>query len=575
MDRTLSFAPKFTSKDASQKWLSLRQLKEAALPYINIPLQQELTEFEEKISASHFYLVILGMFKRGKSSLINKLLEKKIAPVGIVPLTAIITLFEYATERSAEVIFSNGTSQKIPYDTITDYVTEELNPKNEKGVRYVKIFDNASLLTHMHLVDTPGLGSEFEHNTQTTLSFVPKIDAALFVISADTPVSQADLIFLKKLRQSVGRILFVLNKSDIVSTDDLNTLIAYNKSSISRSLGLPEDELEIIATSCLPNLPSADPGIGAIRERLEQLAAIDKKEILEESIKNRFFLLRDQVCMQLRLRLDLLQMPINELKEKQESLDASLAIMQTQREEFDSIIQSRIHLIQDQISDNINDLASQLKKALEETFTNRWSETFELIKEQGYRVFEETYTKQLIKQFNDVKSALEENAKSQFKELLEQYSRRSQSFLNELSERLNSMLGIDFTLIANQFDLDIYTSFYFDYGKADHVNYIYPSFISNLVNRKVLARQFLKKLRTHYRDIITVNSAGVIYDLQYKIQESFRKFNYDLNTNLESILRSMEQIIRETVSARSEIAHVSESEVKHLQNTLTYTEHLR
>jgi len=554
--------------------LIVRRLKELAEPFIDVSLQQELAEFEEKISAAHFYLVILGMFKRGKSSLINRLLEKEIAPIGVIPLTAIITLFEYAAERYAEVIFSDSTTKKIAISAITDYVTEEYNPTNEKGVRYVKIFDNAPLLRQMHMVDTPGLGSEFEHNTQTTLSFVPKIDAALFVISADTPVSQQDLLFLKKLRQSVPRILIVLNKSDIVSGEDLKVLTAYNKSSIAKALDLAEDDLEFFTVSCLPALQDADGNIAEIRSRLEQLADYDKKEILQETIRNRFLLLRDQVCMQLRLRLNLLQMPINELREKQERLHASIAIMKTQHGEFDSIIQRRIRLIQDHISNDINELASKLKRTSKETFIKNWSATEETIKKQGHRHFEEVYTREMISQFNDVKCLLEQNTKSQFKELLEQYSHRSQSFLNELSQRLDSMLGIDFRLITEQFDLDIYTSFYFDYGKADKVHYIHPSFISNLFNQKLLRRRFLQKLYKHYRNLITVNSAGIIYDLQYKIQESFRKFNYDLNQHLESILIGMEQIIRETITARSKIATVSESEIKFLHDNLIYIEHL-
>ena len=49
----------------------------------------------------------------------------------------------------------------------------------------------------VRLIDTPGVGSVYEHNTDVAYQYLPKSDAALFLLSVDQPVSKAELNFLK------------------------------------------------------------------------------------------------------------------------------------------------------------------------------------------------------------------------------------------------------------------------------------------------------------------------------------------------------------------------------------------
>jgi ribosome biogenesis GTPase A len=41
----------------------------------------ELNELKQKLEENKFYLVVTGLFKRGKSSIINTLIGKNIAPL--------------------------------------------------------------------------------------------------------------------------------------------------------------------------------------------------------------------------------------------------------------------------------------------------------------------------------------------------------------------------------------------------------------------------------------------------------------------------------------------------------------
>ena len=46
----------------------------------------------DKLRQNRFHLVVLGAFKRGKSTLINALLGETVLPVAIIPLTSVVTI---------------------------------------------------------------------------------------------------------------------------------------------------------------------------------------------------------------------------------------------------------------------------------------------------------------------------------------------------------------------------------------------------------------------------------------------------------------------------------------------------
>ncbi len=46
-----------------------------------------------------------------------------------------------------------------------------------------------------------GVGSVYEHNTDVAYQYLPKSNAALFLLSVDQPGSKAELYFLKDVRE--------------------------------------------------------------------------------------------------------------------------------------------------------------------------------------------------------------------------------------------------------------------------------------------------------------------------------------------------------------------------------------
>jgi len=183
---------------------------------------------KEKIEKDALYLVVLGQFKRGKSTLINYMLGANLLPTGVLPLTSVITKIYYSPEVKVNVIFESGVKKEIPVDELDLYCTEKGNPKNQKGVDTIEIgypFD--FLNKDVVIVDTPGIGSVYQHNTDVTYKFIDRSDAVVFVLSVDPPITEIEKQFLLKIAENVHKIFFVINKSDLTRKNEIEEIVNF------------------------------------------------------------------------------------------------------------------------------------------------------------------------------------------------------------------------------------------------------------------------------------------------------------------------------------------------------------
>jgi GTP-binding protein EngB required for normal cell division len=198
-------------------------------------------------------VAVVGEFKRGKSSLINALIGREVLPVGVLPLTAVPTVLEQG-EDGLVVEFADGRQEQHPLRQVARFVTEEANPGNRLGVARVTVRLHTPLLdAGVRLVDTPGVGSVHEHNTRSTDAYLPSLDAAVLVTSADPPISRAERAFLQRVLGHAVRLFVVLNKADYLAAGDLDRTVAFT---------------EAVVRQVLPDWPgpvyplSARPGVG-------------------------------------------------------------------------------------------------------------------------------------------------------------------------------------------------------------------------------------------------------------------------------------------------------------------------
>ena len=181
-------------------------------------------------AAQNQYLdvAVLGQFKAGKSSFLNAYLGKTLLPVGDIPVTSVVSRIRYGEQEKATITFLGGNTREIGLEAIADYVSESGNPGNIKQVAVLDVETPAlQNIKVLRLVDTPGIGSVWQHNTETTTSWFPETGGVIFVISAERPISESELNLLQEIYLYSPEISIILTKCDLYNEEHLQEIESF------------------------------------------------------------------------------------------------------------------------------------------------------------------------------------------------------------------------------------------------------------------------------------------------------------------------------------------------------------
>ena len=202
-------------------------------PDISRPVYELLQGADKSI-----FVAVLGQFKSGKSSLINSLIGEDLLPVGVLPLTAIVTRLRYGNQPRLIIRYLDKREDITLLDVLPAYVTENLNPGNARKVAQV-IIEHPGLesFRNLNLVDTPGLGSLYRHNTETTNDWLPFTGMGIISVSAERPLSEEDLNLIKETSRYCPNLAIVITKADLVNEKALPELITFIQAAVDVAIG--------------------------------------------------------------------------------------------------------------------------------------------------------------------------------------------------------------------------------------------------------------------------------------------------------------------------------------------------
>jgi small GTP-binding protein len=190
--------------------------------------REHLAAVRDRISAQRLRVLIAGEAKRGKSTLVNALLGQSVLPSGVTPLTAVVTTVRYGYEPQAEVTFADSHQERYSIAALDGLVTERGNPGNRRGISRVIAYVDASVLADgVELVDTPGTGSVYSWDTEAAYDALETMDAAIFVLTADPPVSASERDLLHRVAELSVTTFVVLNKADRLDQEELAEAVGF------------------------------------------------------------------------------------------------------------------------------------------------------------------------------------------------------------------------------------------------------------------------------------------------------------------------------------------------------------
>lgn len=193
-----------------------------------------------RLEEEKFHLVVLGEFNHGKTTFVNALLGAPVLPMGVTPTTAVIHQVVHGV-RGAKAVAESGNVQGISFDEVGQYVVG--GTATSDGVRYLEVSYPSPLLEGgVVLVDTPGVNDLNSTRAEITYSYVPRADAILFLLDAGQILKESERSFLsnKLLAQSRDKVLFVINKIDLLDADEKEQAIAYARTQLAKLVPEPK-----------------------------------------------------------------------------------------------------------------------------------------------------------------------------------------------------------------------------------------------------------------------------------------------------------------------------------------------
>jgi hypothetical protein len=246
------------------------------------------------------------------------------------------------------VRLQGGAWVDIRPDDLTQYVSEELNPENKKGVDGVEVFSPSRLLAQgMCFVDTPGLGSVFAGNTAATQAFVPHIDAAIVVVGADPPISGDELALVEEVGKQVQDVLVVMNKADRTSDEDRRIAKAFTSTVLGKRLRRSAGCIyEVSAEEQLESRgPSRDWPL--LVEALEKLERESGRNLVRTAGERGVRRLSDELLTIIFEERDALRRPIEESERRIRDLRQTVAEAERSLRDFGYLFTAEEHHLSD------------------------------------------------------------------------------------------------------------------------------------------------------------------------------------------------------------------------------------
>jgi hypothetical protein len=182
-------------------------------------------------------VAVAGRIKSGKSTLVNALIGRRVAPTDVGECTRLVTRFQYGTVDRVELVFRDGRKRVLPFDA-GGMIPGDLDVDFDT-VSHLEAYLTNAVLRDLTVIDTPGLGSLDDASVKRTEQLLGaakhrKVEAD----DEDTEITEDDDDLDPTSRNAVAgaeAVLYVVTQG--VRADDQQALAAFTAATASREAG--------------------------------------------------------------------------------------------------------------------------------------------------------------------------------------------------------------------------------------------------------------------------------------------------------------------------------------------------
>jgi len=324
-----------------------------------------------KLDEERFSLVVLGEFNHGKSTFVNALLGQPVLPTGITPTTAVLAHLSHGPALRAELVMESG--QRLPIDParLADFATVEglaghpAAPSGDDAIHYIDIQLPAPVLEgRLTIVDTPGVNDINEQRAEITYGYIPRADAAVFLLDGTQILTASERQFLEEriLRSSRERLIFVMAKADLLDDAELAETTRFAREHLARIVPEPA----IFAVSARRELAGKreQSGFAPLLAHIGATVGTDRRRLLLDHALADGARLSAFVRQSLAMRRRSLELPLPELEERIGRARTRLAAGQKGLDAAAGTIRAETTALKARVRQDLAQFSGELRDAL-------------------------------------------------------------------------------------------------------------------------------------------------------------------------------------------------------------------
>ncbi len=171
-------------------------------------------------------IAITGQFSSGKSTFLNALLSRNILPTGITPVTSKVNFINYGEEYKLKITYYSGAQEFAPIESIADFTDQREHEMQD--IKYLTLYAPMDILKDISFVDTPGLNSQSQSDTDTTRKVLRDVGGIIWLTLIDNAGKLSEAEVLEEYMQHFkNKSLCVLNQKDKLTPDQVETTTKY------------------------------------------------------------------------------------------------------------------------------------------------------------------------------------------------------------------------------------------------------------------------------------------------------------------------------------------------------------